>query len=263
MAWKGNGSSGFWSCALGGSGQFLFPARYTMFMHYRNAAVPSTANVRVAIGMGDSGTPTAQAGFCWNHTAGASNQAMHHRRSGSTYDFAQFTTALQANTWYRMGFRYNGTNISAWLNGTAEATTASADGNTASNVSFGILAYPGGAVPGNHDDGTVAEAALWDVALTDDEMTALGEGVCPLLINTDRLLHYVSCLGADQAEVNRGGFGNYGGGGITLQDHPPTIYYPSELDGDIQPSAAGPVTTSQLIERYGRGIGRGILRGAR
>ena len=51
-------------------------------------------------------------------------------------------------------------------------------------------------------DGYTAEAALWDVGLSDDEMAALAKGFSPLLVRPESLRSYWPILGAGAPEPN-------------------------------------------------------------
>jgi hypothetical protein len=211
------------------AGTFTAPTRWSVHFHYQNAAAPGTAVIDDPFSLyNKGGTPgTFDVNFAWDHTTGAQKQAWSQKRSGGSVDIAQLTSTLSANTWYRIGGRYDGTNLSAWLNGVKEVDTASADPATADAVSIGGLSGGGGSTANANDDGHLAELAVWNVALTNAEMLSLGKGISPLLIRPDSILLYHTMLRDDKVFINTSA--SSANSGITVTAHPPTVYWPATI----------------------------------
>lgn len=184
MALKGNGSTDGIVSATIAAGT---PTRWSFSLAYRNAAAPGTAVIDVPFSVGTSAR--LDFGFLWDNTTLAQAQSVSQTRASTVTDSAKFTTSLQADTWYMIGGRYDGTNITAWLNGVIETTTASADPATSGTV---IATWLRGSVATFNDDGNVAFGGLWTTNLIDDEMAALGKGFHPTIIRPASLL-----VGAD------------------------------------------------------------------
>jgi hypothetical protein len=122
------------------------------------------------------------------------------------------------------------TSRAAFLNGANKGTnTDSRDpfGSTLTTFSIGRSAQ---ATP-QYTNGDLAEAAVWNVALTDDEVAALGKGVCPLLIRPTSLVAYWPLL---KGSINistttldrwKNRYDLTEGNTPTVSDHP-RIYYP-------------------------------------
>lgn len=70
-------------------------------------------------------------------------------------------------------------------------------------------------------DGQLAEVAIWDVILTDDEFAALAKGVSPALIRPQSLKEYLPFVRSPQSRI----LGAVTVGGTPLaQPHPPVLY---------------------------------------
>lgn len=189
------------------------PSNYSFSIIVRNSGAPGTADYRIATELGPTSSSQTLAGFAWSHMDSAQVQSMFHRESGGTFRAAKLTSTLSADTWYCIGGRYNGTNITAWLNGTQEASTAAA----AASVGASPVIYAGnGVFPSNGVGFQYAEVCWWSVALSDGEMAALGRGVSPLLIRPESII--------DGASLVRGLIGYKGttwtDSGSSVSDHP-------------------------------------------
>lgn len=109
-------------------------------------------------------------------------------------------------------------------------------------------------------DGSIAEAAIWNEELSDDEVASLAAGFSPLLIRVPNLVAYWPLMrnngaNADYVDVMRGSTMLDMGGPVD-GDHPPGIFQKTSC-GLFQYGyeAAGVGGYSS------RGIGRGIMRG--
>lgn len=169
------------------SGAITMPnAAYTWSIWYRNASVPGDTVVDQPITFGDADT-TPECGFSWDHSNAVFRQAAYHQQdTGSTYFAAKLTSTLAADTWYNIIGKYDGTNLTIHLNGgAAEATTACGNTNAGTASFISLFANVSSA---SFDDGTLAQACLWNVALSADEIAALGKRFHPLLIRPSSIL---------------------------------------------------------------------------
>lgn len=149
------------------------------------------------------------------------------RSGGSTTSLASINGPADGDTgiWLHAAAVYvSDTSRFAYFNGakSVEDTTSKAD-PTVQDIFIGI--NKGAAT----DDakGSIAEAAIWDVALTDDEIAALAKGVSPLLIRPESLKRYWPLLNdaaRGQDVTGRGSLTETGT--LTKADHC-RVFYPS------------------------------------
>lgn len=143
------------------------------------------------------------------------------------------------NTWNHYAAVYSSTtNRNIYLNGTAGTP------NTNSSVPSGTTNIICGRHPnGGSDSGTYgAEFAIWDVALTQDEITALSKGCSPLLIRPDHLLMYVPCVGRASPEFSiKGDYPLTVNGTCAQFDHP-RIFNPVGAQVEAIGGAAPPTS---------------------
>lgn len=148
---------------------------------------------------------------------------------GAGEDVAVGTTVLTAGSWYAVAGVKNGTGADAlkvYLNGTQEASATSnrTIQNTATGVTIGRYADAGGAF-----DGRIAEAGVWNVALTAAEIAALAKGVSPLLVHPGNLKGYWPIWGIASPEADLSGNANNPtiNGSLPVADHAPVGPYAS------------------------------------
>lgn len=121
---------------------------------------------------------------------------------------ASGTTTLSAGTWYSIVGRKSGTGAGAlrvFLNGVQDGSASSSLSIAANtqNLVFGRYS--------NSDttmfDGKVAYGAVWNVALTDEEIAALGKGVSPLMIRPASLKGFwpLFGIGAPEPDLSENG----------------------------------------------------------
>ena len=109
-------------------------------------------------------------------------------RSGATAN-ASTTTGFTANTWHHAaGVFTSSTSRDVFLNGGGKGSnTTNITPTGLDRISIGRF---GDSTPGNYMDGDIAEPAIWNVALTDDEIAWLAEGYSPITL-THRLANLV------------------------------------------------------------------------
>jgi len=123
-----------------------------------------------------------------NGSAGA-DPLRFARKDGGTTNSINTTTDFAADTWHHCAaVEASATDAAVFLDGGSKATS------TTSIVPAGVDRFTIGrsddSTPANNHDGDVAEAGLWDVALTDAEILSLAGGVAPIRVRPGNLVGY-------------------------------------------------------------------------
>ncbi len=150
------------------------------------------------------------------------------RAGGSGGANATISGVASAGVWQQFGGVYTAANArAAYYNGGSKATDTVS--RTPSGLATTTLAVDQSG-PSNYYGGSLAETAIWNAALTDEEMLALGKGVCPLLIRPQSLVAYWPLYGNDSPEPDRWAtrYDLSLTGTVTKSEHPP-IFYPSGI----------------------------------
>lgn len=137
--------------------------------------------------------------------------------------FADSTTGYSANIWqHACGVFASATDRRAYVNGGSEGTNATSRIPAGINSSY--LAAQHGASPVVLFSGRIAEAAIWDVALSASEIAALARGVSPLRIRPGNLKAYWPLYGVGSPEPDYiGGFHMTLNNAPTQADHAPVM----------------------------------------
>jgi len=148
-------------------------------------------------------------------------------RSAAGAPEAVATTFWTSSTWHHAcGVCRAANDRSVFLDGGGEGVNAVASVPVGLN-SVDIARY-GDYSPGKHLKGAVAEAGIWNVDLTDDEVAALAAGYSPLAVRPESLVAYWPLGGLYDA--NDGDHDSVGGYNMTAvnapttMDSPPIIY---------------------------------------
>lgn len=152
-------------------------------------------------------------------TSGADTVVALARTTASS--FAESATSFSAGAWHHAcGVFTSATSRAAFIDGGSKGT------NATSRAPVGVDRY----VHCIRNDGTfqldgrIAEIAIWDVALTDDEVAALGRGFSPLLVRPASLIEYWPIIGRTSPEINlRSGGPTLTNTSGTVADHPRII----------------------------------------
>jgi hypothetical protein len=100
--------------------------------------------------------------------------------------------------------------------------------------------------------GRIAEAAVWNAALTDDEVAVLAAGFSPLFVRPQSLVFYVPLVRTVLDRVDNVGFTTYGT--PTVAAHPPIIH-PAQVHQSFAAAAAPPAGISiPVAMRYYRNM---------
>jgi hypothetical protein len=134
-------------------------------------------------------------------------------------------TVTATNTWYHCaGIYTSSTSRTGYLDGVAgTANTTSLTPSSLDDTTIGASIYSGGA--GTYMDGQIAEAGIWNVALTAAEITSLAKGVSPLMIRPASLISYWPLIGQTSPEIDLRSRFEMTVNGAVAADHP-RVYMP-------------------------------------
>jgi hypothetical protein len=196
----------------------------------RNDAVVASMPLTLAYWGYSTSDANAQDGFSLGQTGGSQCYRLVFKGNdggdpiisqiiGSGTDpSASTSTGYSVNTWHHACGVFAAINdIRAFIDGGSKGTNASGTGSlTPDRTSIGALL--------NHFSGRVAEVAIWNVALTDDEVAVLGAGYSPLLVRPQSLVAYWPLASRQSPEIDL-----IGGYNMTLTNAPPVANHPSVI----------------------------------
>jgi hypothetical protein len=109
----------------------------------------------------------------------------------SSGGYASSSTGFSASTWtHAAGASSANNNRAAYINGGSKSTNTNSATPVGLNVtSIGRLWRTGSS--NAYTDGRIAEAAIWDAALTDAEIASLAKGFKPYRVRPQNLIFYV------------------------------------------------------------------------
>ena len=148
---------------------------------------------------------------------------------------AATTTGYSANTWHHACGVFSAVDArAAYIDGGSKGT------DTNSQTPTGIARTDVGTLSavGSYFSGLIAEAAIWNVALTDDEVAILAKGFSPLFVRPESLIFYVPLIQSADKDI-------VGGLSLTATNTPtvgahPRVFYPSSPIMLGVPAAAPP-----------------------
>lgn len=184
-------------------------------------------------------------------------QAVNAAGSGAN---AIAASTYSAATWFQAGIVFaSSASRTAYFNGaggTEETTSITIDPNM-DRAMLGTRMITG--TRGLFLNGRLAEAGMWNVALTASEMASLGAGVSPLLIRPQSLVGYWPSFARATNEEPWAGANVFvpGASSPTAIDHPPRIIYPSRPRIIIPAAAVG----GTFVPIIGRGPGMALAAG--
>jgi hypothetical protein len=110
--------------------------------------------------------------------------------AGGSTAAAVSTTGLTFNTWHHIcGIAYATNSRAAFLNGGSKGTNSTTVNPTSmGQMIIGAMRYNG--TLEEYFNGLIAIPAIWDVALTDDEVLSLAQGTRPDLVRPESLVSY-------------------------------------------------------------------------
>jgi hypothetical protein len=156
------------------------------------------------------------------------------RRNGSDVN-VDSTSGYSTSTWHHVAGVFTADNdVAILLDGGSKGTDAtSVAPNSWDRTS---IARAGDSSPGAYLDGRVAEAAVWDAALTDAEVAILAKGISPLFVRPQSLAAYWPLIRDSDDDI-------VGGYSMTPQNTPtvtvhPITFYPAPRMAVTAPTAA-------------------------
>lgn len=139
---------------------------------------------------------------------------------------AQTTSSYPANTWFHAaGVFASSTSRASYLNGGNKGTNTTSVAPSGVNTTALGTRYASGS-RGLFLSGRVAHAAIWDDALTDDEILVLSTGMSPLLVRPVNLVAYWPLDGNTSPEIDIVGRYELTVTGATKGDSP-RVFLPS------------------------------------
>lgn len=143
--------------------------------------------------------------------------------SGGTANAAVTTSGFSANTWHHgCAVFASDTSRTAYIDGGNSATATTSI--TVSGTDTTRIGARGTTV-GVYMSGMIAEAAIWSVALTADDVLSLSKAVSPLLVRPEGLIAYWPLIGKFSTEIDIVGGAGLTVSGATAAAHP-RMFYP-------------------------------------
>jgi len=177
------------------------------------------------------------------------------RVNGGANVVAIHGTTVATGTWYHAcGVLTSTTSRDIYLDG------ASPVNNTTSQTPTGINRVYLGVINGSafDHDGQLAEAGVWNVALSAAEVASLAKGFSPRLIRPESLMAYWPLLGRVSPEPDlKGGYPLTITGTVPYADHP-RIIYPTKRRFYSVPAAGGGGTENADGSSAGVGAASGV-----
>lgn len=166
---------------------------------------------------------------------------------------ADTTTGYTANTWHHAcAVEASATSHTIYIDGgSSAASTTSRSPAGADRINIGRR---GDSTPTNYFSGDLAEAAVWNVALSAGDVALLAKAVSPFLVRPEALVFYCPIVGNYSPEIDQLGGLDMTVTGATKSAHP-RVFYPSIMYAGIQagpPAAGGPPVGSLRLLGVGR-----------
>lgn len=137
----------------------------------------------------------------------------------TTEAFAEATIDIATSTWFHGAAVFtSATSRACLLNGASKGTNATS--KTPASAPNRVIMGVGGGTPiatPHSSTGLIAEAGIWDVALTDEEIGLLAKGISPSNIRPGNLVSYMPLI-RDVVDVVFGGLGVTGS--LSAAAHP-------------------------------------------
>jgi hypothetical protein len=159
----------------------------------------------------------------------------------STSATATTTATMTVDTWHHIAFAQSGnTSRIIYLDGSNKVTNTTFKSPNSSYVERMCVGDRNPTLFNAYMTGSVAELAGWHVALSDDDVAALGAGVPAFLVRPDQLGFYCPGVRGLQVISDSANIGTLSvdTGSITYTDHPP-VHYPPVLAVNSAGSGGG------------------------
>lgn len=224
----------------------------------------SVANSQTILGLGNTATNTRGVALYLGNDGGG-NERLGFQTVGSLGTSNAFSPAgagtIANDTWYHcVGVQESALSRKVYLNAQIGAADVTDDGVVTAPALLAAGAWHVSTGPKNFMIGDLAEVAVWNVVLTQAEVTLLAAGVSPLMIRPTALVSYAPLLGGVSPEPDGFSYGGYTLTAAPTQSvHPPGILYmgrprvPKEPYMAVPPVPlaryAIPVSTQWLLHR--------------
>jgi len=157
---------------------------FTMACWFKVASIPAS---RMLMYVGDKDSGRMWQGMFLEHDTAYPGRA--YSRSESETSIAISTGSVTMNQWQHLCCVFpSSASRSAFVNGGNKGTNSTSV--SISGLDRTCIGRFGDASPSGYFDGPIAEAAVWDAALTDAEVASLAAGFSPLLIRPANLVAY-------------------------------------------------------------------------
>jgi hypothetical protein len=147
-------------------------------------------------------------------------------KASSTAVQATSTSTLSTGSWHHVCAVFtSSTSRAAYLDGGNKGTDATSASPSSAAITSTFIGRCTSSTTDNYMEGTIAQCAVWNVALTDPEVASLATGLTPLHVRPNNLVHYWPLESRASPEIDF-----VGGLTLTLQasptigDNPRTIH---------------------------------------
>ena len=146
-------------------------------------------------------------------------------RGGGVNQTAMSSTGFSSGVWHHACAVYaSSSSQAAYIDGGSKGTNSGTSNPT--GIDDLNIGRAGDSTPGAYMEGKIAEAAIWNVALTDAEVASLGAGFSPLIVHPKNLIFYAPLIRDEDRDII-GGLALAPTAGPTIGTHVPIIYPPS------------------------------------
>jgi hypothetical protein len=178
--------------------------------------------------------------------------------SGGTFTGSYASGGVAGSWQHAAGVWASTSSRTAYRNGSAATTdTVGMTPSGLDRTTIGARAANAGI--GLFWNGRIAEAAIWNEALSPHDINALAAGYCPLLIRPTALIGYwpLHSRGVDEEDWGSSAFLMTNTNSVTSGEHPPRIIYPSRRRL-ILPSGVVPPAATYPFRAYRSLLGVGL-----
>ena len=197
--------------------------------------------------------------FAISAQGAAAGDPIRAMAAGTAFRSANSSTGYSADTWHHAcGVFTDATDRSAFIDGGSKGTNAQS--SSPANLDRTAIGRWMDSTPASPMGGLIAEAAVWNIALSDAEVALQALGVSPLLIRPDSLVAYWPLIGRYDPEIDIVGGVNLTVTTAVAADHP-RIYNPNALWSLGVPAVAAGGFIPYPNPRYGMMAGHQPMSG--
>jgi hypothetical protein len=183
------------------------------------AKTPNLGVSRTLVGVSNSASAITNNSLILGVQVGNGVQAVTGDGAGANTCIS--STQITINTWFHAAAVFaSATDRRSFLNGGGKGTDANS--RTPSGMNRTNIGVSEQGTIGRAWDGDIADAAIWNIALSDADVLALSKGVSPLLMHPEALVAYWPLIGNNSPENNFKSNANAGTviGTLTKSVHP-------------------------------------------